>query len=243
MVFSRENIQSLCLQDCVLFLDCVIHSYLVGALTHLPLPIEHEAPSECVDLIIIRARAVALSALNILDLVIRNIFPFGLGFFDVLRFQSSYPEHGNLLIGIVIQASKQIGPMVNGGEGGALSGGGAPAIVGHLDNRYVKTFSLLHPLHVRLQPPRKSLHQLVPGDVVGGLSDEKLRAIIILVRAWIDHLDVLHHSVPIQFPFIQLFDSLFEVFLSIDRWSKVEVRNCTLVVDFLSFAIFLGGET
>ena len=99
----------------------------------------------------------------------------------------------------------------------------APSTYWHFDNSYIKAFSLLHPLDIGLKSPSKPLDQLVPWNIICWLSNEQFWPIIILIRRWLNHLDILSEPGFTELSLVQLFYCRFEVGFRVWRWLEVEV--------------------
>lgn len=181
MIFSWDDVEALGLHDRVFFVDGVINGYLICAFPHLALSVEHEAASERVNFAIICTRSVTLSPLDLLDAVVLDVLPFGLSVLDVVAHEASQIELGYLTVGIEVEATEQIGPVVNTGQSGTFSGSRLPVENRHFYNGYIKAFPLLHSLDVGLKTTSQFFNQLVSGNIVGWLCDEKFWALIILV--------------------------------------------------------------
>jgi hypothetical protein len=187
---------------------------------------------------------VTLSSLDLLDTMVLDILPFGLSILDIVAHKASQIELCDLSVGIEVETSEQIGPIVNACQRSTFSGSRLPVENGHFDNGYIKALPLLHSLNIGLKTASQFFNQLVPGDVISGLSDEKFRAFIILVTRWLNHFDIVLGPVPIQFPLIESLNGLLKRVLRINRGSLSLLRGdgaLVIVVNrSLSFTVVLN---
>ena len=138
LVLSRKDIEALGLEDLVPLLNGVIDGYLVGALSHLPLPIEHETATKGVYLVIKWTRGVALSSLDALAALIVDILPFRLCLLDHVGLETSHSELCHLFISIIVQATEKESPVVDRRHGSALPWSWAPSGLWHLDHSHIE---------------------------------------------------------------------------------------------------------
>jgi len=109
VVFTREDINALGLRHDVGVLDRIIYKNLVSALPNLSLPIEHEAASKRINLIIEGNRGVALSSLELLSALILHVAPLWFVVFHVLYFEAFDLQERDLPVGVEVQAAGQVG--------------------------------------------------------------------------------------------------------------------------------------
>ena len=229
MIFSWQNIDALGFQYVVSLFNGVVNRNLICAFTDLSFSVEHEAAAECVDFIIEGARGVRLSTLDALLRIVVNVFPLWFVVFDVIRFETSNSDLSNFFVCIVIETTKKISSMVDSGKWCTFSWSWLPIINWHFDDGYIETFSLLHSLDVSLETSSQFFNEFVSRDVIGRLSNEKFWAIIIFVRAWIDHLNIILNSAFVQLSIVQLMNGVSEIPFWIR--ARLELRNSALVVN------------
>ncbi|MGB1967928.1 MAG: hypothetical protein ACPHOJ_06350 [Litorivicinaceae bacterium] len=70
VVFTRQYIDSLRLQNTVTALDRVVDEHLVGALAHLPFAVELETAAEGVDFVVVATGSVSATALYLIHTMI-----------------------------------------------------------------------------------------------------------------------------------------------------------------------------
>lgn len=231
MIFPWNNVKPFGFHDWVFFVDGVINGYLICAFSNLSLSVKHEASSEWVNFTIIRTRSVTLSSLDLLNTVVLDILPFGLSVFDIVAHETSQIELCYLSVGIEVETSKQICPIVNTSQSCTFPWSRLPVENWHFYNGYIKAFPLLHSLNVGLETPCQFFNELVSGDIISWLSDEKFRSFIILVTWRLNYFDVVLGPIAIQFSLIESLNSLFEGMFWIHMWSLAFLRrDGTLVI-------------
>lgn len=94
---------------------------------------------------------MTLPSLDLLNAMVLDVLPFRLGVLDVVAHEASQIELGYLSVGIEVETSKQIGPIVYAGQRSTFSGSRLPVENWHFYNGYIKAFPLLHSLNIGLK--------------------------------------------------------------------------------------------
>ena len=244
VIFPWDNVKAFGFHDCVFFIDGVINGYLICAFSNLALPIKHEAASKRVYFAIVGTRGVTLSSLDLLNAMVLDILPFRLSILDIVAHEASQIELCDLSVGIEVETSKQIGPIVNASQRCTFSGSRLPVENRHFHNGYIKALPLLHSLNIGLETASQFFNQLVSGNIISWLSDEKFRAFIILVTRWLNYFDIVLGPIAVQFSLIEGLNGLLKGVLRINRWSLSLLRGdgaLVIVVDCsLCFTVILN---
>lgn len=230
MIFPWNNVKAFGFHDGVFFIDGVVNGYLISALSNLALPIKHKASTKWIYFAVIGARSMTLSSLNLLSTVILDVLPFRLCVLDIVAHQASQIKLCYLSIGIEVQTSKQIGPVINAGQGSTFSGSRLPVKNWHFYNGYIKTLPLLHSLNIGLETTSQFFNELVSRNIISWLSNEKFRAFIILVTWGLNNFDIVLGPVSIQFSLIKSLNGMLERVLGIHSWSLSLLRGDSALV-------------
>ena len=154
MVLTWQDVETLRLEHLVSVVMGVIDGYLVGALAHLTLLVEHEAAAEAVDLVLECARSVTAATLHNVVAAQRLIRPLWKQLVDVLILHAGHAELGYLAVGVIVETTKQIRLVVHCRERCALTRCRLPTRHGQPNDADVVRLTLLHALHESLQTSR-----------------------------------------------------------------------------------------
>ena len=181
MVLALRHSDTLRVQQAHHIVASVVHEQLVDALTHLSLPVVHEAAAEGYYLAAVDDCCVAATALNSI-LIVRPIIDVAPLSETIVRARAGHnTDRCYLLVRVVVLSTDEVDLRAYRHKARVLSWRRQPILQLNMRQLSEEALALLHALHVRLEAARQPLRELVARDIVRRLRSEQLRAVDVVI--------------------------------------------------------------